>query len=316
MKLQFRYLIFVSLLIMGTKVIAQADISMPTHWYNRANYNPATIARVDYLYLFSDVRQQWAGVKGAPITLNLQASEYFLDLKSAFGFSLVADKTGATQSFNPMLTYAYRINYNRYRFLSLGLSAGVFTRSVNGSLFEAETIVDPSINYNVEWTIRPDVNLGFEYQTPHFIYSISSTHLLSVGKPNSLFLIANHRYVSVIYKTTDPVLFNFNAGLQVVNRQNLVVIEGNACFRFKHQTGLISGPREIFELGLTLRTSRLLTALFGVNITPDLKVGYVYNQSFITGYYPNSTHEIMLEYRIEKKAAFTRQYHNRVYWYN
>lgn len=316
MRMSFRYLIAVPLLFMGVKAMAQADISTPTHWYNRANYNPATIARVDYLYLFSNVRQQWVGVKGAPITLNIQASEYFLDLKSAFGFSLVADKTGVTQSFNPMVTYAYRINYNRYRFLSMGLSAGVFTRSVNGSLFEAETIIDPSINYNVEWTIRPDANLGFEYQTTHFIYSISSTHLLSVGKPDSLFLISNHRYASVIYKTTGPVLFNFNAGIQVVNRQNLVVIEGYACFRFKHQTGLISGPREIFELGLTLRTSQLMTALVGVNITPDLKVGYVYNQSFITGYYPNSTHEIMLEYRIPKVAAFTRQYHNRVYWYN
>jgi hypothetical protein len=198
----------------------------------------------------------------------------------------------------------------------MGLSAGVFTRSVNGSLFEAATISDPAVNYDTDWKLQPDATLGFEYQTSHFIYSISSTHLFSIGKSDNLLLNTNHRYASVIYKTTDPVLFNFNTGLQVVNRQNLVILEGNVGFRFKRQTGLIKGAREIFELGLTLRTSRMMTALVGVNITPDIKVGYVYNQSFITGYYPNSTHEIVFEYRIHKKAAFIHQYHNTGYWYN
>jgi len=316
MKLPCIFLIVVSILIPAAKAMAQADISMPTHWNNRANYNPAAIARVDYFYLFSNIRQQWVGVEGAPTTLNLQASEYIHDLKSAFGFSLVADNVGVTQALNPMLTYAYRIVYDRYRFFSMGLSAGVFTRSVSGSKFESETINDPSIYCDTEWTIRPDANIGFEYQTLHFIYSLSSTHLLSIGKSDSLFLNTNHRYASAIYKSTVPYLFNYNVGLQIVNRQNLVVIEGNACLRFKHRTGLVSGPREIFELGLTYRSSRQMSLLFGLNLTRDMKIGYVYNQSFISGYYPNSTHEISFEYRIPRKAAFTHQYHDREYWYN
>ena len=35
-----------------TEIYAQADISMSTHWYNRASYNPASIVRPDYMYFF------------------------------------------------------------------------------------------------------------------------------------------------------------------------------------------------------------------------------------------------------------------------
>lgn len=299
----------------GAKAFAQADISMATHWYNRANYNPASIARTEYLYLFSNVREQWIGVAGAPKVFNVQASEYIHNLRSAFGVSLVGDKIGVTQAFNPMLTYAYRISNNRDWSLSMGISAGVFTRSVDGSLFEAVTTIDPSIQYNMERITKPDANVGFEFQNTHFIFSISSTHLFSIYKSDSLFLNTNHRYGSVIYKNTNPELFNFHIGLQVVNRQNLTVFEGNAGIRFKHTTGLINGPKEIFDIGLTYRSSQQMTLLFGLNISPNLRVGYAYDQSFNSDSYQNGTHEIMLEYRIPSKAASTHcQCENNGYW--
>ncbi|MCX6237620.1 MAG: type IX secretion system membrane protein PorP/SprF [Bacteroidia bacterium] len=67
-------------------------------------------------------------------------------------------------------------SYFRDWSLSMGISAGVFTRSVDGSLFEAVTTIDPSIQYNMERVTKPDANVGFEFQNTHFIFSISSTH--------------------------------------------------------------------------------------------------------------------------------------------
>lgn len=72
--------------MLSQEIFSQADISMATHWYNRANYNPASIARTNYLYLFTNVRQQWVNVAGAPQVLNLQTSFYNENLKSAFWF--------------------------------------------------------------------------------------------------------------------------------------------------------------------------------------------------------------------------------------
>jgi len=300
----------------STKVIAQADISMATHWYNRANYNPASIARTEYIYLFSNIRKQWVGVTGSPTVFNVQASEYVHNLHSAFGISLVSDKIGATQAINPMLTYAYRISNDKDWSLSMGLSAGVFSRQIDGSVLEADNVSDPSIYTSMERFIKPDANVGIELQTSHFIFGISSTHLFSIAKDSSSFLNANHRYGYAIYKNTDSELFNFNVGLQLVNRSSLMVYEGNASIRFKHATGLNTGPREIFDLGITYRSSHQSTFLFGLNITQNLRVGYAYDQSYLTGYNKNSSHEVMLEYRIPSKAASTCiQCRNNDYWY-
>ncbi len=283
--------------------MAQADISMSTHWYNRAGYNPAFIARTDYAYIFSNIRQQWVGIDGAPRVYNVQASEYIHKLQSAFGLSFVSDNIGVTQVLNPMLSYAFRIENDREWCLSLGLSGGVFYRSVNGSLFEAETVNDPSVNYNSENITRPDANAGMEFQSSRFIFGLSSTHLFSIAKSDEMYLNSNHRYAYVIYKNNNSELFYYKLGVQVVNRQNLSVIEGNVFIRLKHSTGLMKGPREILDVGMTIRSSRQMSFLAGVLITPNLRLGYAYDHSFIQGYAQNGTHEIMIEYRIFNKAA-------------
>jgi len=287
----------------GVEVHAQADINMATEWYNRANYNPASISKPDYIYLFTNVRRQWMGVSGSPAIFNVQASEYIQSMSSAFGISMVSDCVGATKSINPMLTYAYRIGNKQDWSVSMGLSAGVFSRSVDGSLLEAENVSDTYVYSDIDRILKPDANFGVEFQSKHFIAGISSTHLFSYAKDTSLLLNTNHRYGYLIYKNTEPELCNYNFGIQVVNRYNLTVLEGNASIRFKHPTGLTTGPAEIFDLGLTYRSSHQLTCLFGVNITPNLRIGYAYDQSFLTGYNKNSSHEIMLEYRIPSAAS-------------
>jgi type IX secretion system PorP/SprF family membrane protein len=301
----------------GLKAIAQADISMATHWYNRANYNPSSIARTDYMYLFSNIREQWIGVDGAPKVFNVQASQYIHQMRSAFGFSLVGEKVGLTYAYNPMVTYAYRIsNSNKWSF-SMGLSAGVFARTVNGSLFEAETILDPAISYGTHKTMRPDLNVGFEWQSAHLILSMSSTHLFSINKSDQMFLNNNHRYGSVIYKNSDLTILNYHVGVQVVNRKSMTIVEGNVSLRFKNPTGLVGGPRELFDLGLTYRTSSQMTLLFGLNVSQNLRLGYAYDSSFITGYNMNGTHEIMVEFRIPSKASATLTHCDNVdFWYH
>lgn len=301
-------------LISGGKVSAQADISMATHWNNRANYNPASITRTDYIYLFSNVRNQWLDIKGAPRVINVQASGYIHRLHSAFGLSMVRDQIGVTQVLNPMLNYAFRISNEQDWSLSFGLSGGVFSRFIDGSLYNPDDVNDPLLNYNVEKDNQPDANLGVEFENQHFVFGLSGTHLFSIGKSENLFLNTNHQYAYAIYKNTNFGMFNYNLGLQVVNRNNLTVLEVNGCLRLKHSGGT-KELREMIDLGLTFRTSRQMTFLFGVNLTSDLRVGFAYDKSFFSGYFENSTNEFMLEYRIPSKAASTYMKINQSNWY-
>jgi type IX secretion system PorP/SprF family membrane protein len=304
-------------LMTGKKALAQADISMSTHWYNRANYNPASIARTEYIYVFSNIRQQWLGVDGAPKVFNLQVSEYLNDMNSAFGLSLTGEKVGLSQVCNPMLSYAYRIANDPKWSFSMGLSCGVFARVVNGSLFEAVNVTDPAISYELQKKISPDANLGFEFQSEHYIFGFSSTHLLALNKSDVTFLNTNHRYLYLLYKNENPEMINYHTSLQMVNRNNLTILEGNVSIRFKRVTGLIGGPRELFDIGMTYRTSRQVTLLFGLNISPDMRIGYAYDTSTSTGYLQNGSHEIMVEFRILSRASSTKRQCERMnYWYH
>jgi type IX secretion system PorP/SprF family membrane protein len=297
-------ILFCSITILwSVNAYTQSDINMSTHWYNRANYNPASIARTDYIYLFSNARSQWLNVKGAPRTLTIQASGYNNRIRSAFGLSINADNIGVIHTLNPMFTYAYRISKSTEWNLTMGLSAGVFIRSIDGSLFESEIPIDPILSYNMDKTTRPDANFGIEFQSSHYILGISSTHLFSISKPSYQFISTNNRYGYAIYKNNELDIFNFNAGIQLVNRYNIYDLEVNTNIRFKRLTGLNSNFREIFEVGLSYHTSRQMTILFGINVSQNLKVAYAYDQSFINGYNKNSSHEIMLEYRIPFNAA-------------
>jgi type IX secretion system PorP/SprF family membrane protein len=299
-------LIIFFIIMPGLKSMSQSDISMATHWYNRANYNPAFITRTDYLYLFANARQQWMGISGAPQVFNVQASEYISNLHSAFGFSFVADKIGVTQAYNPMFSYAFRLSNDQKWSLSMGLSIGMFTRIIDGSSFEADDNNDKQIVYARQQLEKPDANIGLEFRSNHFILGASSTHLFSVFNQDETLLNSNHRYGYLIYKSSDPQLFNYNVGIQIVNRQNLTVLEGNVRIRFKHPTGLLQGPSENFEFGLTVRSTRQITFLFGMNVLSNMRIGYAYDQSFMSGFNLNGTHEIMMEYRIFTRAASSR----------
>jgi type IX secretion system PorP/SprF family membrane protein len=318
MKNNIRFIVILLTYLFTEQIVtAQSDISMITHWYNRANYNPASIARIDYLYLFSNVRQQWLGVDGAPQVVNIQASEYVHKLRSAFGLSLVGDKIGVTQSYNPMLSYAYRIAGKRGWSMSLGLAAGILSRSVNGSLFDADNDADNALYYSNVQSTQPDVNTGFEFQNENFVVGASSTHITTLFNSISSSNMTNHRYAYFIYKSTKPELFNYNVGLQIVNRNNLTVLEGNVNFRIKRPTGLLKGPGELFDVGMTLRTSKQLSLLLGTNILPDLRMGYAYDQTFGSNYNRNGTHEIMIEYRIPTNTASPGARCGRSkFWYN
>jgi len=291
-------LLLIIIICMSSKLLAQSDINMTTHWYNRASYNPAFIARPDYLYLFTNVRSQWLGVDGAPKTLNVEASGYIESLNSAFGISIVNDKIGLTSSINPTVLYAYRIGDDLNWSLSFGLSGGIVSRSINTSDFNPKTPSDPTLYKYNDNSLQPDANVGVEFENNHFILGISSTHLFALKNSANLFLNSNHRYAYAIYKNTSNEMLNYNLGLQMVNRENLTILEGNARVQFRKPLGLTNSLRNIFDIGLTCRTSKMITFLIGFNIVQDLHIGYAYDQSFISGLSTYSTNEIMLEYRI------------------
>ncbi len=292
-------------------LLAQTESGTASHWYNRANFNPASIARPGFIYFFSNCRKQWTGIDGAPSVYNLNVSGYSDEKQSAVGLSLLRDDIGVTTALNPMLQYAYRIKLGRELDLSLGLALGYYFRTIKGSEYEAVEVDDPAIDYTTQRYSAPDAQLGFEIEGQYFIAGASTTHLVSLWKDDEEYLVSNHRYVYALYKNSEHESYNLSVGMQVSNRANLTVIEGTGIVRFKRPTGLQKGPTELFDLGLSYRSNNQLTLICGLNLSPNIRLGYTYD--FNTGAELNvaASHEIVLEYRIP-----LRRYRNtHLLWY-
>ncbi len=292
--------------------LAQTDVGTTSHWYNRANYNPASIIRPGYVYIFSNVRRQWVGVDGAPTVYNLQVSGFSENHNSALGISVIKDDIGVTTALNPSLQFAHRAKLKDNLNLSLGLSFGVYSRRINAAAYEADIVNDPAVDYSGEKYISPDANFGLEVQDKHFIVGLSATHLFAIWKPDDQFLITNHHYAYAYYKNSDSEMFNITAGVNVINRKNLTVFEGTAIIRFKRPSGLQKGPTELFDLGLTVRSVNQFTAITGINISRNLRIGYTYDFGFGSSFSNNCTHEFILEYRLPIRYIADNGYP----WYN
>lgn len=307
--------IVVALCIIVSGVFAQSDISMATHWYNRANYNPASIVRNNYIYLFSNVRKQWLGVSGSPSVMNVQVSQLNYEYHSAFGLSVVCDYLGAGSAINPMFTYAYKLGQSEDRWLAFGLSAGVFSRQTDLASLQATNQTDPAIFSLPEKQQAPDANFGIEWQMPYFMAGASATHLLSINKKESLYLNSTHYYGYMQYRNRDREFIDYAVGALFTVSDAGLVAEGNLLLRFKMPTGLSNGPRELFDLGVGFSSASQLTSIFSLNISRNFRIGYSYIQSFTTGYNLNGTHELMLEYRIPSVKASACQCHSELSWY-
>jgi type IX secretion system PorP/SprF family membrane protein len=306
-------LVFVVILMMvGTRVYGQADIGTSTHWYNRANYNPATISRPGYIYFFSNVRQQWVGIDGAPSVYNVQASGFSEKQNSAYGVSMIRDDIGLTSAVNPSLLYAHVVGITDKINLSLGLSLGMYSRQVNASQYEAEIENDPTLDYTDMRYTSPDANVGFEVQGRHFLAGVSANHLFAIWKPDDQFLISDHYYMHAIYRNSDSEVYNFTGGIQVANRNKQTVVSASAIMRFKRATGLVKGPTELFDLGFTFNSTKQIVFIGGLNLTPNMRIGYAYDFDFSHSVYQNGTHEIVLEYRIKLRTSRNTGY----IWYD
>lgn len=304
--------VFAGLFLFILLAEAQTELGTTSHWYSRTNYNPASIARPGFIYIFSNYRKQWTGFEGAPELYNVQASGFYDKQNSALGISMVKDKIGLTSAINPSLQYAYRVGLKEYLDLSLGLSIGVYSRRVNASAYDAEIIDDPTLNYVDQCYTSPDAAFGLELEGKHFIAGLSTTHLIAIWKPDSEFLISNHRYCYILYKNTDSELYNFTGGIMLGNRKNVNILETTAIIRFKLPTGLQKGPTELFDLGLTYRTTNQLTLITGLNLSPNLRVGYIYDFNFGMNTTGSNSHEIVLEYRFPLRLTRQTNY----IWYN
>ncbi len=283
-----RIKIFILFIICGLSAYAQQEAQYTQYMYNMGIVNPGyMINEPSIVKLGSLYRTQWVGVEGAPKTTNVFANVP-INENIELGLNYLNDNIGgrinlSENVFN--INAAYKIKLKKDLNISFGVKIG-FDHLNFSSL--GSNVSDDPLFQNTKKTVA---NIGA-----------------------GVFLFDEHYYVGLSAPNLIPSDLNVSSSILYQDKPHMFLIGGyvfeiNSDFKLKPSTVVkhVSGAplsfdvsanalyKNTFELGVSYRYEDAITGLAGINITPNLRVGYAYdfNTSQLNSYNSGS-HEIML----------------------
>ncbi|MEO6757912.1 MAG: PorP/SprF family type IX secretion system membrane protein [Saprospiraceae bacterium] len=100
-------------------------------------YNPAYAGLQNTLVATGVYRQQWSGLKGAPLTQHVNAHLPLYVIHSGLGLKVENDAIGAHRVTQALASYDYQLELGRNALLSVGGSAGYLQYTLDGDKLRA-----------------------------------------------------------------------------------------------------------------------------------------------------------------------------------
>lgn len=278
-------------------VYAQQDPMFTHYMYNTLSINPAYAGSRDALTITALHRSQWVSFKGAPMTQTLTVHSPIVNENIGLGLSLTNDKIGPTNNTGIFADFAYRFKLNPKSKLALGLSGGVNIFQANLIALELDQQGDPSFQTNIRNRTTPNFGFGIYYSRERFYAGISAPDLLenkyakaSLSNGNTIAGKESRHYFLIagaMMRINDNLAFKPSV---------LVKLTVAAPIQADITASFVIMRR--FLLGVMFRTTDSFGALVGLDIIPQLHLGYSYDFSYglRTGRYNNGSHELMLRY--------------------
>jgi type IX secretion system PorP/SprF family membrane protein len=276
---------------------AQQDPAYSFFMYNGLAVNPAVAGSAETFSATSIYRKQWAGIKGAPETITLNADAPIRNKKIALGLSIISDKLGVMNNTNVNAQYAYRLQFKK-GVLSFGLQAGL-------NSFKADyTSVDTNPNQGTDNSFAQNTSKvvfnfgsGVYYYTKQLYAGFSVPHFINQQLDNVSETGVQARQYRHYYFTTGYV---FSAGKDFkIKPSTLVKIAEGAPVQIDINSNF--WYKDMACVGFSLRTNDSFTTLLQFQYK-EFRLGYAHD--FITSSlsrYTSSNNEVMLRYELPRK---------------
>ena len=290
---QSKIILIVIALLLGGIIYSQQDPQYTQYMYNQNILNPAYAGSGGDLSIGLLGRMQWVGIDGAPDTqtLNIHGK---VNRGLGLGLSVIHDNIGPVDETNLYIDASYTIQAGSEGKLAFGLKGGMTFMNV-GLLTKTDVIDlnDPAFSkdYNGSY---PNIGAGVYYYTDRFYTGFAIPGLLESYKydvDGLLFKdVSDKRH---IFFTTGYV-FDLNDNLKLKPSAMMKMVAG-APISFDINSTLFINDK--FEVGLSWREGDSIDAILGMQVTPDLRVGYAYDYTLSNlSHYNSGSHEIMLIY--------------------
>ncbi|MEL6975858.1 MAG: type IX secretion system membrane protein PorP/SprF [Bacteroidota bacterium] len=306
MKGQINLIFLTIALLMGVALFGQQDPQYTQYMYNTLSVNPAYSGSRGHLSALVMHRSQWVGINGAPTTQVL-AVDGPVGKNVGLGLVLTNDALGPANEFfiDGNFSYTLRLNDTDKR-LSFGLKAG--GRLFNVDFTEGST-QNPDIAFqnNIENKFFPTIGAGVYYHNSKGYLGLAVPNFFSEEHYNGQEqVIASER---LHYFLIGGKIFNMTPDVQFKPAFFVKWVPGAPIIADISANAMI---RETLTFGVAYRWDDSFSGLFGLQISPDLSVGYAYDLTTtdLTDY-TSGTHEIFLRYEfktVEKRLKSPRFY--------
>jgi type IX secretion system PorP/SprF family membrane protein len=307
-KMKKIYFLIALALLTVVDVKAQQDPQYTQYMYNMSIMNPAYAGSKENMTGGLLFRKQWLDIEGAPTT-----GTFFINSpvgkNVGLGLSALNDKIGPVEETNVYADFSYTLNLGGDRRLAFGLKGGgtfhkvgLFSQIGDGHVPDLN---DPAFQQNSSKSFL-NIGSGFFYYTNKYYVAVSVPNMLK-----SSYLDYNGRRFgteTLHYFITGGYVFDINPDLKfkpstmiksAINAPISVDLSANFLFNDK------------FEVGGTYRLQDSFGAMVNYAVTPNLRVGYAYDQivSDLKVTTPSS-HEIMILFNLNfpKKVSQSPRY--------
>ena len=287
---------------------AQFDPQFTQYMFNELYINPAYAGSRENLSGTMLWREQWVGLNGAPSTGTLTVHAPFANKKIGAGITVMTESIGVSKRTSFSAVGAYRIPMDKNT-LSFGLQLGLVNLSED--LMNLNLTTDNQFQVNTGNVTAPNVGAGAYYSTPKWYVGLSVPRLLQ----NRLDVTTGEAKVEnrlnakdLHYFITAGSVFGLSPSVKLRPNIMLKAVSGAPMQADISCNALIN---DFIWGGLAYRTGDAISALLGVQITKQLRLGYSYDfttsalQEFNSG-----SHEFMLgfDFGFDKDKVVTPRY--------
>ena len=301
--ISFKYIkaLILFLSFLTFKVNAQQDEQSSLYMFNPLQYNPAYAGSRGDLSVTGVVRSQWLGVNGAPKSQFLSLNSPIKSKNMALGFNLSNDAIGVKNRTSFYGDYAYTLNFKQGHRLNLGVSAGGEQFTVNYNKLLAYDITES--DYLTSFSqFNFNAGAGLYYYTSKFFAGLSVPRLFQSSLKNKGVTLSD-TYTKRHYFLTAGYVFNLNSVIDLKTSVLLKVVQ-NAPVTADLNASLFFYKK--FWLGGMYRFNESLGVNIAYQIKESLMFGYAFDYPIngISRINNFGSHEIMLNYSLNKKKAF------------
>jgi len=272
---------------------AQQDPMFTHYMDNTLAINPAYAGSRDAMTVTALHRSQWVGFDGAPVTQTLTLHSPVFSPNTGIGVSILNDKIGPSNTTSMYVDFSYRIKFD-HSYLAFGLKSGINLMKVGLEDLSLTDQNDQAFSSDFQSAIMPNFGAGIYYYTDRYYLGVSvpkilQNNLLNNTVQQDLVEAVRHYFfiAGAYFNLSDQIKFKPTTFVKVAPAAP-VEMDFTGSFIFNDK--LIAG--------LMYRTGDAFGALLGINITPQLTLGYSFDWSTTnkTLTYNGGSHEIMIRY--------------------